>query len=241
MHVLGFAITHTRILYLSISIRWCLLPPAPPGSATSSCRKRCPHETAVMVLVENVRTQWHKQTGRQLSVFLCEVIMCSPRCFCSHANEVDRIGNHFQTLSQGKSRNSKTKAPTKGCCAVVSVCLYWLCAKVQKKWMCVWRGFVSVFQFFLYLMQTHFYTADHHDWLQGGSKVTGFSWWETMFKWSRGKSLFISQSRLILIIYGMKTIPSHLLVWYSVSQHEFHSTTEVVHLKSYFLWCYMCQ
>lgn len=47
------------------------------------------------------RRRRRKQTGRRLSVFLCEVIMCSPRCFCSHANEVDRVGNHFQTLNRG--------------------------------------------------------------------------------------------------------------------------------------------
>lgn len=108
----------------------CFLPPAPPGSAASTCRRRKkkkkkkkprrPRETAVAA-VENVRTRQRKQTGRQLSVFLCEVIMCSPRCFCSHANEVDRVGNHFQTLNRGKSRKGKTKAATKGCFAVVCV------------------------------------------------------------------------------------------------------------------------
>lgn len=64
-------------------------------------KPRRPRETAVAA-VENVRTRQRKQTGRQLSVFLCEVIMCSPRCFCSHANEVDRVGNHFQILNRGK-------------------------------------------------------------------------------------------------------------------------------------------
>lgn len=83
-------------------------------------KPRRPRETAVAA-VENVRTRQRKQTGRQLSVFLCEVIMCSPRCFCSHANEVDRVGNHFQTLNRGKSRKGKTKAGTKGCFAVVCV------------------------------------------------------------------------------------------------------------------------
>lgn len=94
MHL--FCITYFRVLNLV--------------GFSSSCRKRRPRETAVAAMVENVRTQRRKQTGRPLSVFLCEVIMCSPRCFCSHANEVDRVGNHFKTLSQGKSRNSKTKA-----------------------------------------------------------------------------------------------------------------------------------
>lgn len=100
-----------------------LLPPA----------ENCPCETAVAALLENVRTQRCKQMGRQLSVFLCEVIMCSPHCFCSHANEVDHIGNHFQTLSQGKSRNGKTKAQTKGCCAVVGVFMLQMCAEVEMK------------------------------------------------------------------------------------------------------------
>ena len=109
------------------------LPPLPALLLPLLAEKRRPRETAVAALVENVRTRWRKQTGRQLSVFLCEVIMCSPRCFCSHANEVDRIGNHFQTLSQGKSRNGKTKARTKGCFAVVCVCM---CAYV----MCVCRS-----------------------------------------------------------------------------------------------------
>lgn len=99
-------------------------PPAPPGPTASSCKKRSPHEMAVVAAaaVENVRTHQRKQMGRQLSVFLCEVIMCSQCCFCSHANEVDHVGNHFQTLSRGKSRKGKTKARTKGRFAVACVC-----------------------------------------------------------------------------------------------------------------------
>lgn len=127
-----FCIMYIRGLHLCLClpVYLCFPSPAPPGSAAFSCRKHRPHETAVAALVENVRMQQHKQTGRQLSVFLCEVIMCSPRCFCSHANEVDRIGNHFQTLSQGKSRNGKTKARTKGCCVVLLACV--CCVYVQK-------------------------------------------------------------------------------------------------------------
>lgn len=143
-----------------------------PALLLPSCRKRRPRETAVPALVENVRTQRRKQTGRQLSVFLCEVIMCSPRCFCSHANEVDRIGNHFQTLSQGKSRNGKTKAGTKGCFAVVCACtsVLWVCTEVEVeievdvclKWACVRST--------LYL-----YTVNRLG--RGRSKGAGFSWW----------------------------------------------------------------
>lgn len=54
----------------------------------------------------------NKRADSSLS-FLCEVIMHSPRCFCSHANEVDRVGNHFQPLSRGGSGERKTKAGTK--------------------------------------------------------------------------------------------------------------------------------
>lgn len=50
----------------------------------------------------------NKRADSSLS-FLCEVIMHSPRCFCSHANEVDRVGNHFQTLSRGESRKRQNK------------------------------------------------------------------------------------------------------------------------------------
>ena len=119
------------LLFVSLSSGVFFLPhlpalPLPPA-------ENCPCETAVAALLENVRTQRCKQMGRQLSVFLCEVIMCSPHCFCSHANEVDRIGNHFQTLSQGKSRNGKTKAQTKGCCAVVSVYMLQMRAEVEVK------------------------------------------------------------------------------------------------------------
>lgn len=115
--------------YLSVGVFFLLpllaplLPLAGGGKKKKKKEKkktRRPRETAVAA-VENVRTRQRKQTGRQLSVFLCEVIMCSPRCFCSHANEVDRVGNHFQTLNRGKSRKGKTKAGTKGCFAVVCV------------------------------------------------------------------------------------------------------------------------
>lgn len=50
----------------------------------------------------------NKRPDSSLS-FLCEVIMHSPRCFCSHANEVDRVGNHFQTLSRGRKQQRLEK------------------------------------------------------------------------------------------------------------------------------------
>lgn len=66
------------------------------------------------------RSGVNKRADSSLS-FLCEVIMHSPRCFCSHANEVDRVGNHFQPLSRGGSRERKTKAGTKERFAAVAV------------------------------------------------------------------------------------------------------------------------
>lgn len=106
----------------SLSAR-CFLPPAlaplpaaetPPswdggGGGGSSLQKM------------SERSHVNKRADSPVS-FLCEVIMHSPRCFCSHANEVDCVGNHFQTLSWGESRNRKTKAGTKERFAAVAVC-----------------------------------------------------------------------------------------------------------------------
>lgn len=83
----------------------------------------------------------NKRADSSLS-FLCEVIMHSPRCFCSHANEVDRVGNHFQTLSRGESRktakqrreqkNALPPWPRSGCRNRTGACvLKWVCTRAS--------------------------------------------------------------------------------------------------------------
>lgn len=101
-----------------------LLSRSSPGSAAFTCWRTEEEKREKEMKEEKqqhgalVRRRWkmserrRKQTGRRFSVFLSEVIMCSPRCFCSHANEVDRVGNHFQTLHRGGG-GKKTKKETK--------------------------------------------------------------------------------------------------------------------------------
>lgn len=112
-----------RYAILSLSAR-CFLPLAPAGSAPLPAAETPPSRddgSGRSLEKMSERSGINKRADSSLS-FLCEVIMHSPRCFCSHANEVDRVGNHFQTLSRGESRNRKTKAGTKERFAAVAAC-----------------------------------------------------------------------------------------------------------------------
>lgn len=143
----------------------------------------------------------------------------------------------FKPSAREKVETAKQRLEQKDA-VLLSVCL--LCECVCKSGSrnrsgCVFEVALCAFQFFSILVQTHYHTADHCDWLQREVKA---HWIQPMRKKEQNPCLSVSKE-VINCDYtwdenGMKTIHSHFLVRHHVSQHAFHATAEVCSLKIVF-------